>query len=118
MQFGYEVWGKHPARFSLNERTLTLNPASQSNLNAPRTQGLNITGWEDTYHPKLNGRAIPLKQYEKARSLAIAPDNQHFLLGTNWWLRYFDKQGDQQWQIPVPGIAWGVNIAGNGKVAV
>jgi len=120
IEFGYEYGGKRPARFSLNERTLTLNPVTQSNLNAPRTQasGLNITGWEDTYHPKLNGRAISLKQYERARSLAIAPDNQHFLLGTEWYLRYFDKQGHQQWQVPVPGTAWGVNIAANGKVAV
>jgi WD40 repeat protein len=118
VQFGYEVWGKRPARFSLNERTLTLNPATQSNLNAPRTQGLNITDWKHNYHPKLNGRAISLEQYEMARSLAIAPDNQHFLLGADWSLRYFDKQGHQQWRVPVPGVAWGVNIAGNGKVAV
>lgn len=124
VQFGYESGGKRPASFSLNERLLTAGTnrglERLPNLTPPRTQasGLNITGWKNTTAPKLNGQALSLKQYEIARSLAIAPDGQQFLLGTEWYLRLFDKHGKQQWQVPVPGIAWGVNIAGNGNVAV
>ena len=80
--------------------------------------GLNITDWSDTYTPKLNGRSLPLEQYEKSRSLAIAPDEQSFLLGTESRLRLFDRQGNEKWQIPSPGVVWGVNISGNSQLAV
>ena len=26
-----------------------------------------------------------------------------FLLGTEWSLRYFDREGQQLWEVPVPG---------------
>jgi WD40 repeat protein len=120
VQFAYKYGGKSTANFSINKRLLTLNPSFQSQLRPPRTQasGLNITGWEDSSVPKLNGKVLALKLDEISRSLAIAPDGQHFLLGTEWYLRLFNKQGELQWKIPVPGSAWGVNIAANGKVAV
>ncbi len=120
VQFSYKYGGKSRASFSIHKRLLTLNPPAQSQLTPPRTKasGLNITGWEDTAHPKLNGKLLSLKPNEISRSLAIATNGQHFLLGTEWYLRFFDKQGELQWKIPTPGSAWGVNIAANGKVAV
>jgi WD40 repeat protein len=120
VRFGYKYSGKSPASFSINKRLLTLNPPTQSQLKPPRTKasGLNITGWEDTPYPKLNGKVLALKPDEMSRSLAITNDGQHFLLGTEWYLRFFDKQGELQWKIPIPGSAWGVNIAANGKVAI
>jgi WD40 repeat protein len=119
VQFGYEYGGKQPMQFSINTRTLT-SPVAATENGAPRTTapGLTITDWNSTTATKLNGKPLSLKQYEMSRSLAIAPDGQQFLLGTAWYLRLFDKQGQQQWAVPVPGAAWGVNIAGNGKVAV
>jgi WD40 repeat protein len=53
-----------------------------------------------------------------SRSLAIAPAYQHFLLGTESSLYLFNRQGAEQWNVPITGAAWGVNIAGNGRVAV
>ncbi len=53
-----------------------------------------------------------------SRSLAIAPDGERFLLGTEWYLRLFDRQGEQLWQKPVPGVAWAVNITGDGRLAI
>jgi WD40 repeat protein len=118
VQFGYKYGGKSPARFSLKKRTLILDPRAPSKLTAPRFKGLKITGWRNTAKPKLNGKALSLKPNEMVRSLAITPDGQHFLLGTEWFLRFFDKQGKQRWKADAPSIAWGVNIAGNGKVAI
>ena len=53
MQFGYEQWGKQPARFSLKFWQLELNPAADSRLAGPLTQaeGLNITDWEIDMSP-------------------------------------------------------------------
>jgi len=117
VKFAYEVWGKRPASFSVNERILTLYPRPDSNLIIPYTESLNITDWRHQYQPKLNGKPLTLKEHEMARSLAIAPDGQHFILGTDWYLRFFDKNGKQQWRVSAPGVAWDVNIAKNGKVA-
>ncbi|MDM8566597.1 caspase family protein [Candidatus Halobeggiatoa sp. HSG11] len=117
VQFRFGVWGKRPpANFSVDKRILKLNPAT--NLIKPNISSLNITNWENAEHPKLNGQKLALEQYETSRSLAITPDAQHFLLGTEWLLRFFDKNGQQQWQKPVQGTAWGVNISGDGKVAI
>ncbi|MCP4699595.1 MAG: hypothetical protein GY862_22510, partial [Gammaproteobacteria bacterium] len=51
-----------------------------------------------------------------AVSLAIAPDRQSFLLGTNYYVRHFDRNGNLKWKIPAPGEVWGVNVSGNGKI--
>jgi WD40 repeat protein len=40
------------------------------------------------------------------------------LLGTEWSLRLFDKNGKEIWNVPAPSAAWAVNISGNGRVAV
>lgn len=120
VQFGYEPFGKTPARFTIPERLLILSPARDSTLAPPLivAPGLTVTGWKYTYTPRLNGRALELKPYEMSRSLAIAPDQTRILLGADWYLRLFDRDGKQQWVVSVPGVAWAVNIAGNGRVAV
>ncbi|WP_165741869.1 caspase family protein [Candidatus Thiosymbion oneisti] len=94
--------------------------AAALGLKPPRTKtpGLDISDWKNRYHPKLNGKRLKLQDYERSRSLAIAPDGKRFLLGTEWWLRLFDRTGKQLRRIPVPGVAWGVNITGNGQLAV
>jgi WD40 repeat protein len=118
IHFGFDFRGERPARFSLSEQRLILNPQPDTNLTAPDTSSLDITGWKDTYEPKLNGKALPLEQYEMSRSLAIAPDKSKFLLGTEWYLRLFDTNGQQIWKVAAPSVAWGVNISGDGKKAV
>ncbi len=115
--FGYEIFGKSPKIFSLTEKNLT-DKGSGKKLSPPTTDSLNITDWENNLEPKLNGVKLTLKQYETSRSLAIAPDSQKFLLGTDWYLRLFDRNGKQLWVTPAPGTAWSVNISGNGKLAI
>lgn len=89
-------------------------------LAAPITQrsGLDISNWRHKYSPTLNGETLALEDYERSRSLAIAPDSRHFLLGTEWFLRLFDRKGTQQWRVVAPSAAWGVNITGDGRLAV
>ena len=91
-----------------------------SPLAAPRSKvaGLKISGWENGQTPKLGGKPLALAPHETARALAIAPDAQSFLLGTSWYLRRFDREGQLLWQTPVQDTAWGVNISGDGRVAV
>lgn len=118
VQFGYEQWGKSPAWFSIPDRLLELGSREKGDLSPPITfaEGLTITDWINI--PKLNGNPLKLEQYETSRSLAIAPDKEGFLLGTEWYLRLFDRKGNEKWNIPIPSLAWSVNISGNGKMAV
>ncbi|MGE5340777.1 MAG: hypothetical protein ACM3SY_04770 [Candidatus Omnitrophota bacterium] len=120
IQFRYTFEGHTPATFSLASRQITLNPGENPELIAPaiESHGIPIDNWKDSYHPRLNGKEVPLKTYECSRSLAIAPDHQSFLLGTEWNLRCFDCQGKELWSQPAPGVAWSVNISGDGKMAI
>ena len=51
-------------------------------------------------------------------ALAIAPDGERFLLGTEWNLRLFDRRGKQVWAVPAPSTTWAVNLSGDGRLAV
>ncbi len=119
IQFAYKIWGKEPSQFTLKDRRLNAVSKDNGQFVSPVTRmpGLDITDWKNNFFPKLNGTKLPLKKYERTRSLAIAPDGRTFLLGTSWNLRLFDRQGKEQWRIDTPGDAWAVNITGNGKLA-
>jgi hypothetical protein len=116
VRFGYEVWGKSPAVFDTESRTLTPN-GDDSQLFSPDNSSLNITDWNNNPAPKLDGTALKLNPYEVSFSFAVSPSKNRFLLGTHFNLRFFDQNGTEQWKVPVPGVTWGVNIAKNGKLA-
>ncbi len=117
--FGYKQWGKSPARFDFTEG-LSLGESAAIPLAAPllAAAGLSITDWKNTTAPKLNGTALPLRQHERSRSLAIAADGSHFVLGTEWRVRLFERNGTQRWEVPTPGAAWAVNLSGDGRTVV
>ncbi|MBP9531549.1 MAG: caspase family protein [Syntrophaceae bacterium] len=117
VSFGYEYGGNSPATFDLS--TLMLSPdGDTSDLYPPDTNSLSVTDWKHATSPKLNGRALALKQYEISRSVAISPSRDAFLLGADWSLRYFDRSSNEKWQAPSPGVTWAVNISRDGRLAV
>ena len=120
VEFGYKYGGKDLARFDLTRRRLARIKGHGRDMSPPRltAPGLKVTGWKNTYHPKLGGKALPLQQYETSRSLAIMPDGSGFLLGSEWYVRFFNRQGHEKWKVATPGATWAVNIAPNGKVCV
>lgn len=132
VRFAYDR-GETYATFSLPARSFTSTPSPDSPLHAPLrgetgfsmfglfgsgAKELRITDWKDSSSPHLNGRPLVLQPGEVSRSLAIAPDQEHFLLGTESKLRFFSRDGTPRWRIAVPGIVWNVNISKNGRVVV
>ncbi|MEI6608383.1 MAG: caspase family protein [Deltaproteobacteria bacterium] len=115
MSFGYELQGKSPATFDMEARTLILDRDTRD-LFPPDTTGLNVTDWNNSTEPKLNGRLLKLTEYETSFSFAVAPGNVGFLLGTHFSLRYFDQDGHEKWSSSVPGVTWGVNISRDGRL--
>ncbi len=97
-----------------------IRPGDGGNLAAPRTSkgGLRLDGWKNGTQPTVGGRALALSPNEIARSVALAPGDKSFVLGTEWFLRAFDTTGRQLWDRRAPAAVWAVNISANGRWAV
>lgn len=120
-----DLQDKVTLRFSIKDRFLESSPSaaalkSDQRLIPPiiNIEGFEVTDWQNRFAPKLNGAPLELDRYERVRSLAISPQRDFFLLGTEWYLRFFDIQGKEKWRVLAPDAAWGVNISGDGQVAV
>jgi len=108
--FNGSAWTRQNIGFSVSGQRLAVGVDPQSSLEVPLTTGLAVDNWHDHFHPTLNGRALALQANEISRSLAIASRKDAFVLGTEWNLRKFDRQGAQVWETSVPGSAWRVNV--------
>jgi WD40 repeat protein len=104
--------------FDLANEQLTESPAPLADLGVADTNGLPIADWINNRAPKLNGVPIKLANLETSRSVAIAPGRQKFVLGTEWNLLAFDKEGVALWRKHVPGATWSLNISRDGNFAV
>ena len=110
----------HTYRFALDGRQIDLDPPPDASLAAPATEapGFAVTSWENSTTPALNGSPLELQPYEIARSVAIVPGTERFVLGAEWMLRLFDRNGRDVWAHPVPGEAWQVNVTADGRLIV
>ena len=56
---------RHTIRFALAERRLDVDPPADKTLTAPlmKAPGLKLTGWQDGYHPAVDGRPLVLDSY-------------------------------------------------------
>jgi WD40 repeat protein len=92
----------------------------QNGLTPPRTTSpdFQVENWQHTLRPTFNGNPIPLGNQERSRSLAISPDGGQFVLGTEWSLRAYTRNGQLAWRNQMPGVVWGVNISGDGRLVV
>jgi WD40 repeat protein len=120
VRFGLEFGEERPVRFDLDRRQTTADAPPDAELTPPRIEAkkFKVEDWADTNEVRLNGEPLALDTYERSRCLAIAPTEKHFLLGTEWSLRYFDHKGTQAWQQDVPSVVWGVNIPSRGRLAL
>src|SRR5262249_18666310 len=116
VRFGLKTGKDKPVLFDLPTLRLTGAPHVPAELAAPKISGVNITDWAYNTAPKLNGQPIHLDHHERSHGLAIAPDSSRFLLGTDDWLRAYDRAGALLWKKSGPGAAWGVNISQDGRL--
>ena len=86
---------QHSYRFAFNERVVRIDPPTDSMLTAPILQGsgLDIANWQDSSAPTVNGTPIKLRAREIARSVAVVPGTQHFVLGADYTLHLLDQSG-------------------------
>ena len=105
-------------RFDLHSLTLSPAPPNDDATSPPNREGLTIDGWWNGTRPTLAGAALSLLAYDRARSLAIAPDAKRFFLGSSFGLTAFDEAGARKWRRPTPGEVWAVNASQDGRVVV
>ena len=116
LQQGFQ---RRAGRFELARRQISLDVSPDPTLRAPRTTGVDIKDWWDSSaRPTLNGRALPLDQYEVSRSLAVSAKGDSFLLGSDRYIRLFEARGSLRWRTPTPEVAWAVNLTTDGRYAV
>ncbi len=117
VKFGYEGG---EILLDVEGKEVIQDPEEEGSLEGPiqEHEELEILDWFHSEYPQFNGIPLELESYETCRSLAIAPDGSGFVLGTDWYLRVYDSEGEESWTVPVPGAAWAVNISRNGKVIV
>jgi len=84
---------------------------------AARIHG-DASDWKNSTTPRFNGRLLQVKPGEVARSLAMAPSDRSFVLGSEWFLRHFSTEGVVLWERRVPAAAWAVNISADGRWVV
>jgi hypothetical protein len=124
VQFVYDVWQQarwNESSMTFDARDLSLGRDVRSDaptLDPPRTSGLPVTDWRNLTSPKLGGKPLPLDPYETSRSLAVSIDGGSFILGADWNLRLFDRNGQRRWEVPVPSPAWAVSLTADGHLAL
>jgi WD40 repeat protein len=118
LRFGLGVGAASPVSFDLPAATLTDAPTVPAGVTRPAIEGLKVENWINETRPTLNGKPIGLDSHEIARSLAIRPARDGFVLGADWSLRAVAASGTERWAIPVPAAAWGVNLARDGDLVV
>ena len=117
--FGLGEGGADPVLFELDAERLIDAPAGREGLFPAETGGLPISGWQNASRVRLGREPIGLDINERSQSLAIAPGRQQFVVGSDFFLRAFDKDGVLLWpRKQAPGVFWGVNISQDGHLIV
>ena len=120
VEFGLDKGGQRPVRFHVAERRLEVDLKTGHKMSPPviSAEGISVQGWKPSKYPALNGNKLPTSPYEISRSLAVVPGGGSFLLGTSSRVMHLGKDGSVIWSTESPGSAWGVNVSGDGRLAV
>jgi WD40 repeat protein len=118
--FSYLLNGQAAARFTLPDRNLQAGVGADARWVPPVIDDgqLRITDWRQSTSPKINGTPLQLAPYEFSRSVALLPDRTGFLLGTDFALRLYNRNGTLRWQAPESRLTWAVNVTPDGRLAV
>jgi WD40 repeat protein len=113
VDFGFEEGGKSPLRFDLRALKLVREPPANQETIPAKQFSHAVERWRVRPFD-----AIELNRSEIFRSLAVHPDGDRFVVGTEWFLRAIDAKGEQPWRRLTPSVVWAVNVSGDGRLVV
>jgi WD40 repeat protein len=112
--FGLKMGSGQPWRFDLKRLAFEAMAEHPADYIEPNIDRLPVETWINDF-PTLNAQVLDLQTYERSRSLAVAPDGESFILGAEWGIYRFGKDGSKFWRVQVPGTVWGVNLSADGR---
>jgi WD40 repeat protein len=118
VRFGLGEGGDDPVLFDVEAQRVVASPERPDDLFPAETTGLPIEGWVNTLRPTLAGVPIRLDTNERSQSLAIAREKDRFVLGSDYYLRVFDRAGGLLRRKQAPGVFWGMNISRDNRLIV
>lgn len=114
ISFGYASGRKEIGAFDIGKMDFTA-PAARWTAPAANGKGIVIEQWFQNARPVLNKRPLQLEQDEIALAAAVNASGSNLALGTSFHVRYFDRQGVEQWRVAAPGTTWQVNLSQDGR---
>lgn len=84
----------------------------------PKCCGAELSGWRDGRAPRLNGRALEMEAGEQTLSAALDPQRPRLALGSNWRLRWLDRQGVTLWQQELGSPCFALALSADGRHVV
>jgi WD40 repeat protein len=118
VRFGLQEGSQEPVLLEMPAGVLANSQGNPDDLYPPDERGLPISNWLSSEIPKLDGNVLELAPHERSQSVAVTSDKAGFILGSDYNIRRFDKDGSLRWQIPAPGVVWGVNVARQSNLVV
>lgn len=115
---GLTYGGGDPWRLNVTNLTFDAAPSPPPDWMPPSTDRFPAEGWVNGNAPVVNGQHLRLRNNETSRSLAMAPDGESFVLGTDFSIYRFDAAGQQLWRKEPPGSAYAVNLSSDGALIV
>ena len=117
--FGLGFNHKHAVVMSLADRSLRSISELPSGLDAPvlSAPGMSVTDWMSE-QPRLNGHILDLSGTMADSSNAVSVRNNTVLVGSQWGLRLFGRDGHLLWKQSIPAPAAAVNLSSDGRMAV
>jgi WD40 repeat protein len=80
---------------------------------------LAFSDWLMSREPLLNGASVGLdEEFETSTAVSVAADGSFAVLASEWNLYRYDADGSRRYIVPVPTVAWTVNIAEGGRLFV
>lgn len=104
--------------FDLYKGSLIPSSPPDNTLSPIQNELSYVENWKNTTSPKIEGNLLPMKQGEISRSLAINRNDGSFVLGTEWFVRRYAKNGTPIWDQRIAAPAWSINISQDGHWVV
>ena len=96
----------------------TASTSGRIPIASPSAPPPRLADWRNSAHPRIDGRSVRLAPEELSRSFAATPSGAFVVLGTDYLLRVYSRDGTPIDQAELPAAAWAVGVSGDGKSVV
>jgi WD40 repeat protein len=105
--------------FSIKDLSLSRNSLDETKFFKPQQNKSQLDDWENNTEPIFHQKIINLEPSEYAYCAATTTNADNCVVGTNRFLRLYNRKGQNQWKTFTPEVAWAANITpDNQKIIV